>query len=75
MKAAPSFFLLFFMLPLAALSSENIRVAVLDNQKSITVQSERGLVLEGMRPGRREKTMIFSASHGGTRPARSTYSP
>jgi stage II sporulation protein D len=70
MKAAPSFFLLFFMLPLAALSSENIRVAVLDNQKSITVQSERGLVLEGMRPGRREKTMIFSTSYGGTRPAR-----
>ena len=51
-------------------ASENIRVAVLDNQKSITVQSESGLVLEGMRPGRREKTMIFSASNGGTRPAR-----
>jgi stage II sporulation protein D len=70
MKAVSSFFFLFFMLPLSALSSENIRVAVLDNQKSITVQSGQGLVLEGMRPGRREKTMIFSASHGGTRPAR-----
>ncbi len=66
----PAILIVFYAHPFPVSASENIRVAVLDNQKSITVQSERGLVLEGMRPGRREKTMIFSASYGGTRPAR-----
>jgi stage II sporulation protein D len=61
----------FFFLPLAAFASENIRVAVADNQRTVTLKSPRGLVVEGAPSGGHgEKKMVFGSASVGTRAVR-----
>lgn len=53
-----------------AFASENIRVAVADNQKTVVLKSSTGLVLEGEGRGRVEKKMVFGAAYAGAGPVR-----
>lgn len=60
----------FFGAPCVLYASEHIRVAIADDQKTVTLQSADGLALEGASTGRREKKMIFGAGYAGSRPVR-----
>ncbi len=60
----------FFALPLSAFGSEPIRVAIADNQQSITLASLSGLVVEGDRSDRVEKKMTFVPAAVNARPVR-----
>ncbi|HSQ77273.1 MAG TPA: SpoIID/LytB domain-containing protein, partial [Nitrospirota bacterium] len=63
--------LLFFMFfSLTAQASENIRVAVLNNKRTVTLKAQAGLMVEGSPSGFKEKKMIFGSSFIGTRPVR-----
>jgi stage II sporulation protein D len=67
-----------FLLPLAFLmalsltaqASENIRVVVLNNKRTVTLKAQAGLLVEGSPSDRKEKKMIFGSSSIGTRPVR-----
>lgn len=48
--------------PAEASASENIRVAIADNQKTVTLMSASGLETEGVSPGGRENKMTFHAA-------------
>jgi stage II sporulation protein D len=67
------FFFIIAAIILSALSapaSENIRVVIANNQRSVTVKAQAGLIVEGSPSGFREKKMVFGSSFAGTRPAR-----
>ncbi len=59
-----------FLYPLAAFASENIRVAIADNQRAVTITSSAGLKMEGVLSGHREKKMMFSSASLGRSPVR-----
>ena len=61
---------IFLFLPLAANASESIRVAIADNQRTVTLKSPTGLVVEGVPSGHREKKIIFATSSVGRKPIR-----
>jgi len=69
-RALSLFCSVFFALPLSALGSELIRVAVADDQQSVTLASPSGLIVEGDRSGRVEKKMTVSPASVGARPVR-----
>ncbi len=52
----------------SALAAENIRVAVANNQKTVTLKSEAGLSVNGS--GFRGKKIVVGSSYIGTRPVR-----
>jgi stage II sporulation protein D len=56
--------------PSAAFSSETVRVAIADNQKSVTLASSSGLVVEGDRSDSVERKMTFGPASVGARPVR-----
>jgi stage II sporulation protein D len=58
------------MVPVRALCSENIRVAIADNQRNILLTSPSGLEVEGRVSLQAERTMTVSASSIGSRPLR-----
>jgi len=63
--------LLFFMsFSLTAQASENIRVAVSNNTRTVTLKAQAGLTVEGSPSDLKEKKMIFGSSFIGTRPVR-----
>jgi stage II sporulation protein D len=51
-------------------ASENIRVAIADNRKTVVLKSSVGLVMEGVRSGHVGKKMIFGAGSAGNKPVR-----
>ncbi len=53
-----------------AFGSENIRVALADNQKTVVLKSLSGLVIEGQPFGHEEKKLVFGAETVGIRPLR-----
>ncbi|MGE5172459.1 MAG: SpoIID/LytB domain-containing protein [Betaproteobacteria bacterium] len=53
-----------------AYGSENIRVALADNQKNVVLKSPSGLVIEGQSFGHEEKKLVFRAETVGIRPLR-----
>jgi len=53
-----------------ASASENIRVAIADNQKTVTLASSSGLMVEGISSGGREKKLTYHAGSLGARPVR-----
>jgi stage II sporulation protein D len=58
-------------LPLAVLASEDIRVALADDQRTVTLKSPKGLVVEGGSSGRHgEKKIVFGSASVGTRTVR-----
>lgn len=59
-----------FFLPSDALSSENIRVVIADNQKGVVLKSPVGLMVEGQASRGIEKKIIFGAEYAGNRPVR-----
>ncbi len=61
---------IFFFLPLAAFASENIRVAIADNQRTVTLKSSTGFIGEGVPLGHREKKMIFGSASVNGKPVR-----
>lgn len=61
---------IFFFLPLAAFASENIRVAIADNQRTVTLKSSASLIVEGVPLGHREKKMIFGSASVNGKPVR-----
>ena len=63
-------FVIFSILPLAAFASENIRVAIADNQRTVTLKSSTGFIGEGVPPGRREQKMIFGSASVNGKPVR-----
>jgi stage II sporulation protein D len=50
--------------------SENVRVALADNQKSVVVTSRSGFMREGRPFSRVERRLVFSAASAGSRPVR-----
>jgi len=58
------------LMPARALCSENIRVAIADNQRSIVLASSSGLVVEGRASLPRVRTMTMVAASVGSRPLR-----
>jgi stage II sporulation protein D len=61
---------IFFFLPLTAFASENIRVAIADNQRTVTIKSSTGFIVEGVPLGHREKKMTFESASLGRKPIR-----
>ncbi len=57
-------------LSLTAQASESIRVVVLNNQRTVTLKAQAGLMVEGAPSDHKEKKMIFGPSFVGTRPTR-----
>ncbi len=55
---------------LPAFAAENIRVAIADNQKTVTLASSSGLMVEGVPFGGREKKLTYHAGSIGARPVR-----
>ena len=55
---------------LTAQASENIRVAVSNNTRTVTLKAQAGLTVEGSPSDLKEKKMIFGSSFIGTRPVR-----
>jgi len=64
------FLLAVFSCSRQATSAENIRVALADNQKSVVLKSNTGLIVEGQVLNGQEKRRIFSPSSLGSRPMR-----
>jgi stage II sporulation protein D len=60
----------FSLLPLAAFASENIRVAIADNQRTVTLTSSTGFIVEGVPLEHREKKMIFGPASVNGKPVR-----
>ncbi len=58
------------LMPAGALCSENIRVAIADNQRKIVLASPSGLVVEGRASVQGERTMTVGAASFGSRPMR-----
>lgn len=58
------------LMPARALCSENIRVAIADNQRTIVLTSPSGLVVEGRAALQGERTMTAGAASIGSRPLR-----
>lgn len=58
----------------AAVASENIRVAVADDQQTATLKSTTGLIVEGPAASRGEKRVVFKSSEVGDRPIRAASS-
>ena len=63
-------FTLIAFLPLQCIASENIRVAILDDQKTVTLTSATTLAGPGLQSPRSEKKMVFSPAAVGNRPVR-----
>lgn len=61
---------IFFFLPFTAFASENIRVAIADNQRTVTLKSSTGFIMAGVPLGHREKKMIFGSASMGGKPVR-----
>ena len=59
-----------FVLSSSAHGSETVRVAIADDQQSVTLASPSGLIVEGDRSGRVEKKMTVSPASVGARPVR-----
>jgi stage II sporulation protein D len=57
---------------LSASGGENIRVAIADNLKSVTIKSSAGLTMEGPAAARRERKIIFTSATIGNSPVRIT---
>jgi len=55
------------LMPARALCSENIRVAIADNQRNLVLTSPSGLVVEGRAALQGERTMTIGASSIGSR--------
>ena len=55
---------------LPASASENIRVAIADNQESVSLKSSTGLLIAGARPGGHEKLLRFTPASVGNKPVR-----
>lgn len=60
----------FIFFSLTAQASESIRVAVLNDKRTVTLKAQGGLTVEGSSSGVKEKKMIFGPSLIGTRPVR-----
>jgi stage II sporulation protein D len=60
----------FLFAPGIAVSSETIRVAIADNQRSVALRSSVGLIVAGVPSNGNEKKMIFSPASLGGGPAR-----
>ncbi len=58
------------LMPAGALCTENIRVAIADNQRKIALTSPSGLVVEGRASLQGERAMTVSAASVGSRPMR-----
>ncbi len=58
------------LLSIPAFGSENIRVVLADNQKSLALRSRSGFAVEGKTIGRDEKILEVSAKSVGERPLR-----
>ena len=58
------------LMPAQALCSENIRVAIADNQRNIVLSSASGFVVEGRDSLQGERTLTVSAASVGSRPLR-----
>ena len=54
----------------SAAASESIRVAVLDNQTSVTIKAEGGLRWEGAASGKESKRIVFTSGLVGSRPVK-----
>jgi stage II sporulation protein D len=59
-----------FLSPFATFASENIRVSIADNQRTVTLKSSTGFIMEGVPLGHREKKMIFGSASVGGKPVR-----
>lgn len=57
-------------IPLSVVASENIRVVIADNQKTVSLMSAFGLLIEGAPSDGREKKMAFQSTSVGNRPVR-----
>ena len=68
-RAATIIWSIVIVFPAAALSSETIRVAIADNQRSVTLVSSPGLILAGS-PVHNEKKLVFGPGSVGGRPVR-----
>ncbi len=60
----------FLFLPAFVSGSENIRVALADNRKSVVLESRSGLIREGRPSSHDEQRLVFTAASVGGRPAR-----
>ncbi len=68
-KAAIIFFVV-IVFPAAAISAETIRVAIADDQRSVTLHSSSGLVLTGSPSNHHEKKLVFGTGSVGGKPVR-----
>jgi stage II sporulation protein D len=59
-----------FCITVGASASENIRVAVADDQRTIVLRSSSGLTVEGVRSGHAGKKIVFGAGYAGNKPVR-----
>ena len=57
-------------LPAVARGSENIRVVISDNQKTVTLKSSSGLTAPGQPVGQSEKQLVLNTASVGSRPVR-----
>ena len=60
----------FLFSPALVSGSENVRVALADNQKSVVITSRSGFIREGQPFSRDERRLVFSAASVGGRPVR-----
>jgi stage II sporulation protein D len=61
---------LFFLYPATVFSSEPIRVAIADDQRSVTLRSSSGLMWAGSSSDLHEKKLVFSPGSVGAKPVR-----
>ncbi|HYA87423.1 MAG TPA: SpoIID/LytB domain-containing protein [Nitrospirota bacterium] len=59
-----------FSIPAVTLGSESIRVAIADNQKTVSLQSSSGLIAAGQSSSHSKKKFFYSAASIGLRPVR-----
>jgi len=64
------FFIGLSSIPAATLGSETIRVAIADNQKTVSLQSPSGLIYAGQSANHAKKEVLYSTVSIGTRPVR-----
>ena len=64
------FILGLFSIPAITLGSETIRVAIADNQKTVSLQSSSGLIAAGQSTSHSKKQMLYSTVSISTRPVR-----
>jgi stage II sporulation protein D len=69
-KLSAIIWLFFFAYPATVFSSESIRVAIADDQRSVTLSSSSGLMWAGTSSDRHEKKLVFGPGSVGGRPVR-----